>query len=158
MAPNKYQPHILVLPEDYANAQLINGLILKAEFSKQRQIQVMPWCGGWVKVKEKLLNEYIDYLFRWETGVIILLIDFDGDENRPVDILRDVPTSLKDRIFIFGSRNEPEDIGFGSLERVGSQLADACSSGEDGLWAHSSFVHNKLELERFRRFSCKIIF
>ena len=47
MSANKNKLHVLVLPEDDANRQMLNGFLL--EFPT-RQIQGLPVAGGWKKV------------------------------------------------------------------------------------------------------------
>jgi hypothetical protein len=44
MSVNKYQPHILVLPEDDANRQLANGFVLDQSVAT-RNIQVLEEVG-----------------------------------------------------------------------------------------------------------------
>jgi hypothetical protein len=48
MSVNKYEDHVLVLPEDDANRQIANGFILNSNV-KERAIQVLPIADGWDK-------------------------------------------------------------------------------------------------------------
>ncbi len=41
MSANKYQPHLLILPEDDANRELANGFILNQAINP-RVVQIMP--------------------------------------------------------------------------------------------------------------------
>ena len=60
MSVNKYQPHVLVLPEDDANRQLANGFLLD-QYLSTRKIQVLEEVGGWIQVLERFLSG----LCRW---------------------------------------------------------------------------------------------
>ncbi len=51
MSPNKYAPHVLVLPEDDANNDIANGF-LRHDALDLRAIQVLPCAGGWGKVRD----------------------------------------------------------------------------------------------------------
>jgi hypothetical protein len=42
---NKYQPHVIVLPEDDANRQIGNGF-LQVPSLQARRIQILPEAGG----------------------------------------------------------------------------------------------------------------
>ena len=45
MSVNNHRPHVLVLPEDEANEELVNGFLLDPSI-KLRNIQVLPSAGG----------------------------------------------------------------------------------------------------------------
>ena len=59
MSVNKYQPHVLVLPEDDANRQLANGFHLQVAWTRQRQMQVLPVAGGWNEVLNLFKSEHV---------------------------------------------------------------------------------------------------
>jgi len=48
MRVNKFVEHILVLPEDDANRQIVNGFILNLSVNATA-IQVLPIANGWKK-------------------------------------------------------------------------------------------------------------
>lgn len=48
MSVNVYQQHVLVLPEDDANRQIVNGFLLEPSLN-ERVIQVLPIAGGWAR-------------------------------------------------------------------------------------------------------------
>ena len=58
MAINKYKPYIYVLPEDDANRQIANGILLH-ESVDFRSIQVMPTTGGWTRACDVFVDEYV---------------------------------------------------------------------------------------------------
>jgi hypothetical protein len=45
MSVNRYQPHVLVLPEDDANRQMANGFLLD-QYLSTRKIQVLEEVDG----------------------------------------------------------------------------------------------------------------
>ena len=51
MSVNVFQPHLMVLPEDDANRQIVNGFLLDPSLN-QRAIQPLPIDGGWSKVRD----------------------------------------------------------------------------------------------------------
>ena len=61
---------------------------------------------------------------------------------------------MKDRVFIFGARSEPEklkkQIGK-SFKTIGKSLADECAGAEGDLWQHEEIIHNVQELERAKK-------
>ena len=81
MIVNKYQPHVLVLPEDNANRQLARGFLLHEDLDTRR-IQVLVEAGGWTKVLECFLADHAAKMDRFPGRFMILLIDFDGQEER----------------------------------------------------------------------------
>lgn len=158
MAVNRFEPHILFLAEDSANSDILNGIQLSVPFNKQRQMQILPACGGWIKVKRKFEDNYIAYLRNNSTGYVVLVVDFDRDENRAEEIRKSVPVDVQDRVFVFGAWEEPEKIKLGILEDVGKKLAEDCKSGTNDTWKLEAFGHNAIELARFRKAACEILF
>lgn len=74
MSVNRALPHILVLPEDDANRQFANGFHLEVDAARQRQMQVLPVAGGWMKVLDRLRTEYRDSMVRFPHRHLLLLI------------------------------------------------------------------------------------
>lgn len=150
MAVNKYQPHLLVLPEDDANRQMANGFLLHPNLN-HRVIQVLPTVGGWQKVLEKFLNEYVSDMQRFPQRSILLLIDFDGQEERLDYIQNQIPQDIRKRVFVLGVQSEPEDLQRTtqqSLEAIGETLAKDCANNTNDLWGCELLQHNAIELER----------
>ena len=94
MSVNKYQPHVFVLPEDDANRQLANGFVL-SEHVATRKIQVLPEAGGWSKVLEHFLSVHAAAMDRYPGRCMVLLLDFDGRQERLNDAKARIPETLK---------------------------------------------------------------
>src|SRR6266478_2823150 len=99
MSVNKYHPHVLVLPEDGANRQLANGFLLDQRLSTWK-IQVLEEAGGWTQVLEHFLSDHVMAMDRYPGRFMVLLIDFDGREERLQDAKQKIPGRLTDRVFI----------------------------------------------------------
>ncbi len=148
MSVNSYKPHILVLPEDDANRQIANGFILNLN---SRAIQVLQIADGWKKAVDQLTNDYATGMRQFPQRMIVLLIDFDEDENRLSYVKSLIPEDLKERVFIIGAQSNPENLRKAtkkSLEGIGEALAKDCSDNTNELWGHDLLKHNKLELDR----------
>lgn len=151
MSINNYRPHVLVIPEDDANRQIANGFRLdEALFT--RAIQVLEVAGGWRKVLECFLTDHVRGLEKYPERVVVLLIDFDGDEQRLPSVKEKVPERLRDRVFVLGVKTEPEGLGqsLGSYESIGKALARDCREGTDKIWSHELLQCNKAEVARLR--------
>ena len=107
MSVNNFLPHVLVIPEDDANSQLADGFYL--EIGGPRQMQVMPVANGWKKVLASFRDDYLKDLERTPARSIVLLIDFDEQEDRFAEAQTFIPNDLSQRVFILGALNEPED-------------------------------------------------
>lgn len=130
MSVNKYLPHILVLPEDDANRGLANGFLLDDSIAiRRRRIQVLEEAGGWAEVLERFKSDHVIEMDRNPHRFMVLLIDFDGREDR-LDIAKAaIPERLTDRVLVLGALTEPEDLrraNLGSYETIGKTLADEC--------------------------------
>lgn len=151
MSANKYNPHLVILPEDDANRQLVNGF-LKDPALNLRRADVLPEEGGWFKVREAFQARFVAYLQRYPLGHLVLLIDFDDQvEDRTTRFREIIPDSVSNRVYLLGSRSEPEPLrkacGF-SLEKIGERLAHECATGRIDLWKHALLKHNQPELDR----------
>jgi len=150
MSVNKYLPHVLVLPEDKADADMANGFLLHPQLN-ERSIQVLPPARGWRAVAEKFRRDYVSTMRQYSGRRMVLLIDFDEKDDRFEVISQQIPDDLKNRVFILGVADEPETLrkSLGkSFESIGETLAANCSDNTDGLWGHDFLRHNKTELER----------
>jgi hypothetical protein len=157
---NKYQPHVLVLPEDDANRQVANGFELDPCLST-RKIQVLEVTGGWAEVLNCFTSDHVAQMQLYPTRIVVLLIDFDGKEERLHSAKTRIPQLLSNRVFIFGAWTEPEDLrkaGLNSYEAIGLALAKDCREGTDAIWGHKLLRHNVAELNRFRKTVCPILF
>jgi len=129
MSVNRYQPHVLIIPEDRADEQIANGFT-KHDQVTLKQVQVMPYADGWPGVLNKFMTQYISYLRNYKNAYIVLLIDFDAKyESQRHRFDTAVPDDLKDRVFVVGAKEDPERLrqvmGKG-FEEIGSDLADDC--------------------------------
>jgi hypothetical protein len=159
MSVNKYRPHVFVLPEDDANRQLANGFLLELEST--RQMLVEKPAGGWLEVLNVFETEHIVQMENCHDRNVVLLIDFDDAnvEERLQTVKNRIPDRLADRVFVLGSRNEPEDLKeLGSLEAVGKGMARDCRNETRTVWDHPFLRHNVVELERLRQQVRPILF
>lgn len=150
MSINKYLPHLLVLPEDEANANIVNGFVLHPQLN-DRSIQVLPPAGGWTAVVEKFEKSYVPKMRQYSDRYMVLLIDFDTKDNRFEYVSKRIPDDLKSRVFILGVLDEPEDLRktLGkSFESIGDNLAANCADSTNELWEHQLLKHNETELKR----------
>ena len=136
MSVNKHLPHVLVLPEDDANTQIANGFLLGLS---TRQIQILEEAGGWIRVPERFRSDYVDGMKRHSNRFMILLIDFDGKEERLQEATARIPEDLQERVFILGALSEPEALRRaipGDYETIGLALAQDCREGTETTWSH----------------------
>jgi hypothetical protein len=150
MAVNKYQPHVMVLPEDDANSRLATGFQLQLDSARLRQMDVLPVAGGWIEVLDLFESVHVGELDRWQNRFMVLLIDFDDNENRLEDATVRIPARLTERVFVLGALSEPEDLrrALGSYESIGSKMAQDCRESTDTTWGHELLRHNASELGR----------
>ena len=159
MSVNRYQPHVLVLPEDDANRQVANGFILDPSILMHR-IQVLEEAGGWWEVLQRFQTDHIRGMETYRERRIVLLIDFDGQPDRLIEAKRVVPAHLTDRVFILGAWNEPEDLkpSLGSFEMIGRAMAKDCREDTNVTWSHALLRHNADEVDRMRKLVRPILF
>ena len=153
MSVNKHQPHVLVLPEDHANRQLANGFHLEVPWHRQRQMQVLRVAGGWTEVLNRFESVHAIKMEHCQHRFMVLLIDFDGKQERLTEAKAKIPVHLADRVFILGALSKPEALkqaNLGSYEKIGRALAKDCREGTDTIWGHELLQHNASELERLR--------
>jgi 5S rRNA maturation endonuclease (ribonuclease M5) len=160
MSINKFRPYVFVLPEDDANRQLANGFLLGG-LSDDRQIQVLPVAGGWIKVIERFKTEHLPKMKDEKERHVVLLIDFDNEQERLNEIKKEIPTELENQVFVLGVWSEPEklrsDIRL-NYEKIGQALAQDCEDQTDTTWNHALLRHNAGELARLREFVRPILF
>jgi hypothetical protein len=151
MSVDVYNPHVIVLPEDDADRQIANGFLLDPSI-KLRNIQVLSPAGGWGKVLDSFLNDHVAELKKWPQRHLVLLIDFDDHvEDRTKMFVEKFPPEVQDRVFLLGTRGEPEELRKqcgNSLENVGKALASECYYDETTLWNHKLLAHNAADRKR----------
>jgi hypothetical protein len=147
----KYQPTLLVLPEDDANRQLANGF-LRDPYLLTHGIRVLAPARGWIKVLERFKSEHVKEMDRYPKRFMVLLIDFDGHEERLTYAKNFIPERLIDRVFVLGVLSEPEKLRaeLGSYETIGMALAKDCREETDTTWGRDPFEHNSGEIVRLR--------
>lgn len=152
MSVNRYQPHVLVLPEDDANRQLANGFIQDQDVSTRR-IQVLEPAGGWMRVLEYFKSDHVRAMETCPLRSMVLLIDFDGKKDR-MNLAKEVtPSHLTERVFVLGVLTEPEDLrkaSLGSYETIGRAMAKDCREETDTTWGHDLLQHSAGEIGRLR--------
>jgi len=160
MAVNKHRPHVFVLPEDDANRQLAIGFAIAVAMRFSRQIYVLPVAGGWTQVLERFLSDEVVDMENCPDRYMILLIDFDSNEQRLKDATSRIPEHLKEKVFILGVWSEPEELkkALGSYEAIGSAMARDCREETDTTWDHNLLRHNAGELTRLRKHVRPILF
>lgn len=152
MSVNKERPHLLIIPEDDANSQLARGFHLRIK-NAERQMQVLPAAGGWLKAVDALKLDHLLGLQKYAGRHLLLLIDFDEDQNRFDEVRSEIPESLRDRVFVLGVWSEPErlKLSLGKLESIGERLALECAEGVLGeTWEHELLKRNHDEAMRLR--------
>ena len=158
---NRYLPHVLILPEDDATRQLANGFQMKIDWSRQRQMQVLPEAGGWTNVLDLFESEHVTEMDRCPNRYMILLIDFDGKRERLQYAINRIPGNLSGRVFILGALTQPEALRqaiSGTYETIGKAMADDCRDNTDTIWGHALLCHNAGELDRLRQHVSSILF
>lgn len=161
MSVNRYQPHILVLPEDDANGQLATGFVLNLDPSVSTKIQVLPEAGGWAEVLRRFESDHVAGMDRYSGRYMVLLIDFDDRLERLNHAKDRIPERLRGRVFILGALREPEGLrsaGLGSYESIGRAIAKDCRDGTDMVWGHDLLLNNASEVSRLRQHVRPILF
>jgi len=145
---NEHREHVYVLSEDQANRQILNGFL--NHYGVRRScVQCPPCSGGWRRVLEQFQAEFAPRMRGNAKCFVILLIDFDQQENRAEQVWTEIEEEIKDRVFLLGAWSEPEKLkGLGSREGLGIDLAEECRSGVRSKWNHEHLRHNGAELDR----------
>jgi hypothetical protein len=159
MSANRQVPHVLVLPEDDANRQLANGFLLD-QFLTPRRMQILEEAGGWHEVLNCFKADHVREMDRNAKRFMILLIDFDGRDDRLNTVRAAIPDHLKERVFVLGALSNPEELrqNLGSYETIGLAMARDCRDNTEETWAHGLLRHNAGELDRLRRLVRPILF
>lgn len=153
---NKYDPHVLVLPEDDANRQIADGFLI--EIGGTGKLKVLRPAGGWHKVLDLFRSVHIAEMDTYPKRSMILLLDFDEAAERREQAEAVIPAQLRDRVFVLGVWSEPEKLGVGDKERFGARLAQDCRDGTSNTWGHKLLNHNAAEVDRLRQIVRPILF
>ena len=153
MSVNKYSPSVIILPEDEADRQCANGFALLTRANKQ--LQILPSAGGWTKVMDTFESVYVSLMEKHSSIHMVLLLDFDGKENRRSEITAKIPEGLRGRVLLIGSYTDPQELrskSGKSFERIGETLAEECETGArqfwNHVWNHDLLKHNTAEVDR----------
>ena len=151
---NSFKPHVIVLPEDDATRALVVGFTLGVR--QPRQIHAQPVARDWSHVREKFVSDQIAKMNHYPEQITVLLVDFDDQGPVRLRAMRSViPDNLASRVFILGSKTDPEALKRAfqgrSLEDIGFDMAEDCRNGTDLVWSHDLLIHNKDELERLHQ-------
>jgi hypothetical protein len=147
---NRFQGHLIILPEDDANRQLANGFIKNINI-KPRTVQILPPAKGWEKAVDDVMKNHVPEMRSYADRRVVLLIDFDNDAERVGEIKNKIPDDVKARLFVLGTLSEPEKLKSDtrkSFEQIGGELAQECFENTNELWHHQLLKHNEPELER----------
>jgi hypothetical protein len=161
MSLNKYNPHVIVIPEDRADEQIANGFA-RHDQVRSRQIQIVNPAGGWRSVLKVFEKDYIRHLREHPHGHVIMVIDFDGhfDDRRP-EFDRSIPDDLKRRVFVVGPMQTPQalrrELGL-TFELIGNALAENCYLGTETVWLHAQLRHNEDDRRRLLEIVKPILF
>jgi hypothetical protein len=158
MSKNNFKPHLVVLPEDKANANIVTGFN-KAVAAKQ--FLLLKPAGGWLEVLNAFHQIHVAELRRFQHRYVLLVVDFDNDPNRFEYIRARIPSDLEERTFVVGSFTNPEKLRSSmgqSLESIGTAIAEDCRNRTDFTWRHPLLQHNLLEFERLNKLIRPILF
>ena len=160
MSVNNYEPHVMVLPEDDANRQLAVGFVSAVDQAHARQIQVLAVAGGWANVLDSFESDHASRMTANQHRHMVLLIDFDGRNDRLNRAKTVIPERLINRVFVLGAWTDPEALraSLGSYETIGRAMAKDCREETDGTWGHHLLRHNASELDRLRERVRPILF
>lgn len=144
------KPHIYILPEDRADEQI--AIAFRDDtFPNERFIHVERIAGGWLKVIKKFENEFIAEMRNDLYRRVILLLDFDEQNDRRQYVQDRIPDDLKGRVYIIGVWSNPEalrtSLGM-KFEAIGEALSQDCRNGAKTIWDHELLKHNANEVER----------
>lgn len=157
MSANKFQPHLLIIPEDDANHDVVTGFRNHLAVNS-RQIQVENVASGWKKTVERFVETHADLMKTYDKRHVLIMIDFDDRENRFDYVWKQIPKDLRPRVFVMGSQVTPESLAANlglSKEKIGEALADECVGRGGTVWQSEMLVHNQPELERMKTTICR---
>jgi len=155
---SRQQPHVRILPENRANAEIATEFLV--ECGSPRQMQILPEAGGRDKVIAAFGSEYTRVMKRDSQGLMILLIDLDDNEDFQ-RYSHQVPEDPAERVFVVGAKPDPEGLRAKTqlkFAQLGERLARECESDKCVLWEHESLQHNLAELKRLREHIRPILF
>jgi hypothetical protein len=150
---NRYKPHLVIVPEDDANRQIVVGFISSLYLSNAgaKQVALDTIAGGWLKAFESFAKDQLPSMLKYENRYVLLVIDFDDKANRRDRVSELIPLEYRDRVFVLGSKSNPEKLRQAlqlTWEDIGNALAKDCRDGETTSWEHELLRDNLDELLR----------
>lgn len=153
MSVNYERPHLIIIPEDDRDRQIVNGLL--AVLPQGANVRALPSAGGWHYVAREFEKNEVRLMQRYVHRMVLLVVDFDGTNDRREKLLsligEEILARFGDRLFVLGSATTPEKLGSAmgkSYESIGEALAEDCRGGARGTWNHPLLAHNTIELDR----------
>lgn len=146
---NRERPHLLILPEDQANREIVNGFFIHSSVDLNR-VQVMSNIGGWRNVCNKFEHVYVPKLNANTHCHVAMLVDFDEKPDRRAYINGFIPATLQDRVFVIGVWSQPEKLKEDTnltFEEIGRALEEDCPRQPGGLWNHELLRHNSVDVD-----------
>jgi hypothetical protein len=116
-------------------------------------MQILPVAGGWHQVLDRFVTDHVPEMEKNENRSMILLIDFDGREDRFAAACACIPPHLLDRVFVIGVWTNPEHLRRTmnqSYETIGTLLSQDCRNATADAWNQDLLRHNERELDRLR--------
>jgi hypothetical protein len=155
LAINKYQPHLIVIPEDDANRQIA---VEFAAGCQTNRLRVDTVGGGWTRTVDLFLRDYAEDMRRFTGRSIVLIVDSDGKPDRISTIKEGIPEDIASRVFVIGCFDEPEKMrtDLGSFETIGRTMAKECIEGIDSIWKSDHLRHNSGEMNRLKIQMCDL--
>ena len=151
MSANKYTRHLIVIPEDQAVCDIVNGFSTYLD-ANERQFSVYDLARGWERGRDTLLQLSEGYMRKYPYSYAVLIVDFDGNAHRGSEIKNQIPEEVRDRVFVVGVLNEPEDLKDSTgmkFEELGRQIAGGCKDSSIDFWKGQELLaHNVDEIRR----------
>ncbi|MCC7493641.1 MAG: hypothetical protein IT204_14900 [Fimbriimonadaceae bacterium] len=147
---NKYEAHLVVIPEDGKDADLVRGFLMAPGVHAER-VDLRAPAGGWLKAVSLAHQAWLQSMRRHPERRLLLVIDCDGNPGRLAEVTEGIPDELRDRVFVMGPLDSPEILCRETSQRtegIGGSLAEACVANQPGLWQHPQLQHNAAELQR----------
>jgi len=160
MSVNRARPHLLILPEDQANREIVNGFLAYSSVDLNR-VQVMKNLGGWKNVCNEFEHVYVPKLNQNKNCHVVMLIDFDEKPDRRAYVEGLIPDDLQDRVFVIGVWSQPEKLKEDTMltfEGIGGKLEQDCPRQPAGIWNHELLNHNAVDLDRLWKSLGAILF
>lgn len=154
MSANKYTQHLIVIPEDQAVRDMVNGFSTLLEIN-ERQFYVYDLARGWERGKETLLKLSKGYMREYPSSYALLIVDFDRNAHRGSEIKNQIPEEVRDRVFVVGVLNEPVNLKNSTgmkFEQLGLQIAEGCKDSNIDFWERQELLaHNVDEIRRLSK-------